>query len=101
MVYPEEGKLSYWDMSWDISSPMAAIAYAGSGTYDYVYYAKEYNDCPANFYYVISEDGTLWTVVILTFNNGESYVVDYDRLGTVPGIQLPGVSGITGASTPP
>ena len=96
MVYPEEGKLSYWDMSWDISSPMAAIAYAGSGTYDYVYYAKEYNDCPANFYYVISEDGTLWTVVILTFNNGESYVVDYDRLGTVPGIQLPVVSGITG-----
>ncbi len=96
MVYPEEGKLSYWDMSWDISSPMAAIAYASSGTYDYVYYAKEYNDCPANFYYVISEDGTLWTVVVLTFNNGESYVVDYDRLGTVPGIQLTGVSDITG-----
>ena len=95
MVYPEESKLSYWDMSWDITSPMAAIAYAGSGTYDYVYYAKEYNDCPANFYYVMTEDGALWTIVVLTFNDGESYVVDYDCLGSVPGIRLTGVSGIT------
>ena len=30
MVYPEEGNLSYWDMSWDVTSPMAAIAYAGA-----------------------------------------------------------------------
>ena len=95
MVYPEEGNLSYWDMSWDVTSPMAAIAYAGSGTYDYVYYAKEYPDCPANFYYVMTEDGGLWTIVVLTFDDGESYVVDYDRLGSVPGIRLTGVSGIT------
>ena len=82
-------------MSWDVTSPMAAIAYAGSGTYDYVYYAKEYPDCPANFYYVMTEDGGLWTIVVLTFDDGESYVVDYDRLGSVPGIRLTGVSGIT------
>ena len=65
------------------------------GTYDYVYYAKEYPDCPANFYYVMTEDGGLWTIVVLTFDDGESYVVDYDRLGSVPGIRLTGVSGIT------
>lgn len=95
MVYPEEGKLSYWDLSWDLDSPMATIAYAGSGTYDYVYYAKEYNDCPANFYYMMTESGELWMIVVLTFDNGDSYVIDSGYLGTVPGITLTGVSGIT------
>ena len=95
MVYPEESKLSYWDMSWDMSSPMAAIAFAGSGTWDYMYYAKEYYDCPANFYYVLTEDGSLWALVILTFDNGESYVVDGECLGTVPGLRLNGVSQVT------
>lgn len=95
MVYPEESKLSYWDMSWDMTSPMAAIAFAESGTYDYVYYAKVYEDCPANFYYVILEDGSLWLLVVLTYDDGESYAVDGAYLGTVPGLRLPGVSAVT------
>ena len=92
LISPEEGTLSYWTLTSAFASdPMAALAYIGSGTYDY----NNYTDCPALFYYVITESGELYKFNIFTYTNGDSYTMAREDLGNV-GVNLSGVSAVTG-----
>lgn len=85
LIDPKAGSLSYWDLSYDYSTdPLAAIAYVKSGTYDYSSYNK---DCPACFYYVLTEGGELWEFVALTYNKGKTYYLARKDLGNI-GIEL-------------
>ena len=96
MLDAKEGDLSYWDLSsYFADDPIAAIAHAGSGTYDYLYIIYMYADCPANFYYVITESGKLYQFTMFTYTEGASYTMLRDEIGDT-GLDLSGVSAVTG-----
>ena len=97
MINPAEGSLSYWDLSSKGFSddPMAAIAYVGSGTYDYNYLWYSYPDCPANFYYVLTESGELYQFNVFTYTEGKSYTMVMSDLGAT-GLDLSNVSAVSG-----
>ena len=98
MLNPAEGTLSYWDLStYFADDPMATIAYAGSGTYDYVYIIYEYPDCPARFYYMMTESGKLYKLTVFTYTEGSSYTIVREEIGDT-GIDLNGVSAVTGGT---
>lgn len=93
MVSPEDGNLQSWMPIGDFfTDPMAAIAYCGSGITDFA--ESIYNihyDCPANFYYVLTEGGRLLKLSICAYRDGTAYGLAMDELGHI-GIQMPGVS---------
>lgn len=98
MINPEEGSLSYWDLASAFSEdPMAVIAYAGTGTYDYVSLFEQYYDCPAHFYYMMTESGHLYKLNVFTYNNGDGYSMVREDLGTT-GLSLSGVSEVMGTA---
>lgn len=91
-IDPDAGTLTYWDESSEFSAdPMAVLAHAGTGTYDYDLWFEFIPDCPANFYYMMTESGALWYVIIFTFNEGDSYQIATQYLGET-GISLGGVA---------
>ena len=93
LVNPEEGTLRNWSLSrYFYNDPMAAIAYCGTGTIDYpktIY--QTYYDCPANFYYIVTESGDLWKLDICTYDNGTSYGIVINQIGNI-GLNLSGAS---------
>lgn len=98
LINPAEGTLSYWNLSsYFGSDPMAALAYAGSGTYDYVSLFESYMDCPAVYYYMLTEGGELWKLTAFTYDNGGSYSMVRQDLGNT-GLELPNVSAVTGGT---
>lgn len=96
LLNPAEGTLSYFDLSTKGFSedPLATIAYIGSGTYDYDYLWFSYPDCPANFYYAMTESGELYKFNVFTYDDGESYSMVMEDLGNT-GLELTGVSAVT------
>lgn len=98
MLNPAEGSLSYWDLSSVFADdPMATIAYVGSGTYDYVYLWYNYPDCPARFYYMMTESGMLYKLTVFTYDEGAGYSMVREPIGNT-GINLNGVSAVTGGT---
>ena len=97
LLNPAEGTLTYFDLSAKgfADDPLAVIAYAGSGTYDYNYLWYNYPDCPANFYYAMTESGELYKFNIFTYDEGESYSMAMEDLGNT-GLELTNVSAVTG-----
>ncbi len=53
---------------------MAVLAYAGSGTYDYDAYFEVYPNCPAVFYYMMTEGGELYRFIIFTRRQGQKTI---------------------------
>ena len=95
MINPAEGTLSYFDMSSNFADdPMATIAYAGSGTYDYVLLWYNYPNCPANFYYVMTESGELYKFTVFYIAEQDGYSALREDLGNT-GLELPNVSAVT------
>lgn len=74
--------------------PLATIAYISSGTYDYNYLWYSFPDCPANFYYAMTESGELYKFTVFTKDDGESYSMVMEDLGST-GLELTGVSAVT------
>ena len=97
MLNPVEGTLSYWDLSTKgfADDPLATIAFIGSGTYDYNYLWYSYPDCPANFYYAMTESGELYKFNMFTYDGGEGYSMVMEDLGNT-GLELTNVSAVTG-----
>ena len=95
MLNPAEGTLSYWDLSTKgfADDPMATIAYAGSGTYLYETWLYDL-ECPANFYYILTESGELYYFNVFTTDDGESYTAAWEDLGST-GLELTNVSAVT------
>ena len=93
-------KLGYFDLSETFDSdPMAVIAYSGSGRYDYVYSKwLTYDNCPANFYYVITEEGALYKLNVFIYDNDNKPGVTAEKIGYTD-VELPGVSGLNGEKT--
>lgn len=84
LLNPEDGNLSYFNLSGRFDSPMATVAFAGSG----VYYGM-----PSNNYYLLLENGELY-VMRLFSENADSCYMDYSSLGNT-GLDLSGVSAVT------
>ena len=97
LLNPAEGTLSAFDLSSKgfADDPLAVIAFIGSGTYDYNYLWYSYPDCPANFYYAMTESGELYKFNIFTYTEGESYSMVMEDLGNT-GLELTNVSAVTG-----
>ena len=97
MLNPVEGTLSYWDLSTKgfADDPLAVIAFIGSGTYDYEYLWYSYPDCPANFYYAMTESGELYKFNMFTYDGGEGYSMAMEDLGNT-GLELTNVSAVSG-----
>ena len=97
LLNPAEGTLSAFDLSSKgfADDPLAVIAFIGSGTYDYNYLWYSYLDCPANFYYAMTESGELYKFNIFTYTEGESYSMVMEDLGNT-GLELTNVSAVTG-----
>ena len=97
MLNPVEGTLSYWDLSTKgfADDPLAVIAFIGSGTYDYNYLWYSYPDCPANFYYAMTESGELYKFNMFTYDGGEGYSMVMEDLGNT-GLELTNVSAVSG-----
>ena len=97
MLNPVEGTLSYWDLSTKgfADDPLAVIAFIGSGTYDYEYLWYSYPDCPANFYYAMTESGELYKFNMFTYDGGEGYSMVMEDLGNT-GLELTNVSAVSG-----
>ncbi len=97
MLNPVEGTLSYWDLSTKgfADDPLAVIAFIGSGTYDYNYLWYSYPDCPANFYYAMTESGELYKFNMFTYDGGEGYSMAMEDLGNT-GLELTNVSAVSG-----
>lgn len=97
LLNPAEGTLSAFDLSSKgfADDPLAVIAFIGSGTYDYNYLWNSYPDCPANFYYAMTESGELYKFNIFTYTEGESYSMVMEDLGNT-GLELTNVSAVTG-----
>ena len=97
LIDPDAGTLTYWDLTNSFASdPMAVLAHVGTGTYDYDLWFEYYPNCPANFYYMMTESGSLWYVTVFTFNEGESYSIAEEYLGET-GISLSGVASKSGS----
>ena len=100
MLNPAEGTLSYFDLSTKGFSedPLATIAYAGSGTYNYTTFDWSVGlisgDFPANFYYALTESGELYKFNVFTYDEGESYSMVMEAIGST-GLELTGVSAVT------
>ena len=96
MLNPAEGTLSYWDLSTKgfADDPLATIAYVGSGTYDYNYLWYNYPDCPAHYYYAMTESGELYQFIVFTYTDGENYSMTMADLGNT-GLELTNVSAVT------
>lgn len=93
MINPENNSLAYWRLTEALNGDkMAAIAYVGTGTYDYY----TYKNCPAHWYYVVTEAGDLWEIILFGYLVGENYVYNIQRtnLGGTS-LSLPGVAGVT------
>ena len=87
LVNPAEGSLSYFSLaSYFSSDPMAVLAYAGTDTY---------LGYPAEFFYMMTESGVLYNIVVYTASNGNSYSIARQKLGET-GLNLSGVSSVTG-----
>ncbi len=101
LLNPAEGTLSYFDLSSKGFSddPLATIAYAGSGTYEYTTFDWSVGlisgDFPANFYYAMTESGELYKFNVFTYDAGESYSMVMEDLGNT-GLELTNVSAVTG-----
>lgn len=72
----------------------AAIAYAGSG----IYHANWYGDCPASYFYIITESGKLYQWISYTSNKGSSYSSEVVYVGAT-GLSLTGASDLTQATS--
>ncbi len=100
MLNPAEGTLSYFNLSTKGFSedPLATIAYAGSGTYNYTTFDWSVGlisgDFPANFYYALTESGELYKFNVFTYDEGESYSMVMEAIGST-GLELTGVSAVT------
>lgn len=101
LANPEEGTLHNWSLSrYFYNDPMAAIVYCGTGAIDYpktIY--QTYYDCPANFYYTVTESGDVWKLDICTYDNGTSYGIAINQTGNI-GLNLSGHPRPQAASTP-
>lgn len=95
MVGPMDGTLSFWTAN-SFGSALSVLAYVGSGTQDYSDYYNSYTDCPAHFYYMMTEDGELWDMSLLTYNGGETYILTASNKGPT-GVNLQGTSDIAGS----
>ncbi len=97
-VVAEIGEVDYWDLtSYFAEDPMAVIAYHKSDVSDYSTilpsYVK-YFDCPTQYYYMITESGLLHEISVLTYDQGYSYVLNYEVVGQID-LDLSGVSAVT------
>lgn len=91
-IKPDAGTLTSWNLSGGFSEdPMAVLAYAGSGTYDYDAYFEVYPNCPAVFYYMMTEGGELYRFIIFTADKGKNYNLTRQYLGST-GLDLTNVS---------
>lgn len=91
-IKPDAGTLTSWNLSGSFSEdPMAVLAYAGSGTYDYDAYFEVYPNCPAVFYYMMTEGGELYRFIIFTADKGKNYNLTRQYLGST-GLDLTNVS---------
>ncbi len=91
-INPGAGTLTSWDLSNGFSGdPMAVLAYAESGTYDYDAYFEVYPNCPAVFYYMMTEQGELYRFIIFTADKGKNYNLTRQYLGST-GLDLTNVS---------
>lgn len=95
MITPEEGSLSYWDLkSYFADDPMAVIAYAGQGDYEYSSWTGS-GIYPAEFYYMMTESGHLYKLNVFSDSNGADYSMAREDLGDTA-MDLTGVSAVTG-----
>ena len=94
MVNPEAGILKYIDITNYFSEPVAAIAFAKTGTY---YYNDVYNKNPACFYYMLTESGKLYYCGVFTINDGYNYAIRPTELGDT-GLNLGPVSRVDGSA---
>ena len=96
LMNPENGSLLSWDVSNVFANnQMAAIAFSHSGTFDW----STYKNMPANFHYVITENGELWSIILFSTNNGGSYTAYRTKIGDT-GLKLHGASSLmTGCRT--
>ena len=97
-IVAEEGEVDYWDLSsYFAEDPMAAIAYYRSDVSDYSTilpsYVK-YFDCPTQYYYMVTESGLLHEISILTYDQGGTYVLNYEVIGNI-GLELYGTAAVT------
>lgn len=94
MITPEEGSLSYWNLdTYFASDPMAVIAYAGQGEYEYSDWTSS-GVYPAEFYYMMTESGHLYKLNVFTDSNGADYSLVREDLGDTS-MDLTGVSAVT------
>ena len=99
LIDPATAKLSPFDLTKaDFEDTLATIAYIGSG----VYLDRQITDtwqvvtveCPANFYYVMAENGALYKFTLYTNDEGASYSLTWTLLGST-GLELTDVSAVT------
>ena len=99
LIDPATAKLSPFDLTKaDFEDTLATIAYIGSG----VYLDRQITDtwqvvtveCPANFYYVMAENGALYKFTLYTNDEGASYSLTWTLLGNT-GLELTDVSAVT------
>ena len=97
-----EGTLTRFDLSKsDIAGdPLATIAYIDSGTYldeyfDLGSFSIVTVECPANFYYVMTESGALYKFTIYSNDGGKNYGLNMEFVG-FSGLELTNVSAVTG-----
>ena len=91
-INPSAGTLTSWNQAGRFSEdPMAVLAYAESGTYDYDAYFEYYPNCPAVFLYMMTERGELYRFIIFTADKGMNYNLLWQYVGST-GIDLTNVS---------
>ena len=102
MIDLAEGKLSAFDLSEKgfAEDPLAVIAHIESGTYTHTYIdwgslSIVTVECPANFYYAMTESGMLYKFTIFTKDKGESTSMSMETIGST-GLELTNVSAVTG-----
>ncbi len=97
-VVAEIGEVDYWDLTdYFAEDPMAVIAYHKSDVSEYSTilpsYIK-YFDCPTQYYYMITESGLLHEISVLTYDDGYSYILNYEEVGQLD-LDLSGVAAVT------
>ena len=91
-INPGAGTLTSWNLAGSFSGdPMAVLAYQESGFYDYDAYFEVYPNCPAVFYYMMTERGELYRFIIFTADKGMNYNLTRQYVGST-GLDLTNVS---------
>ena len=91
---PDDGSYKTTTMYDFMDDPMAAIAYHHSGVADY---NTTFNNCPAQYYFVITESGRLYEIEVLTSTHDINYSTTITLLGST-GLELYDVSAVDGTA---